>query len=184
MLKLPPEEQKLLEAQTTTEVVSLALQSFSRSKKFWKSAKPLPDTAFLTAVVSARTHEQFIKDVVLPEKDKVPETVGYMVSSLLRHADAFDQFLGSMGNTSFASPFIFGAIRFMLTVAVKNIKLFLATRKQFEEINLRLSRLDIYLKAVKEPTESMRLMCIRALVNILRFCGLATKYFTSTSRPS
>ena len=83
-----------------------------------------------------------------------------------------------MGNTTFASAFVFGAIRYMLDVAVKNMRLLIAIKEKFEDISFRLRRLDVYLN-MKEPTEAVTLMCVRSLVDILRFCGLATKYLQS-----
>jgi hypothetical protein len=179
LLKLSPEEKKaLLEARTTTQVVTSAIQTQS-SKRLWKSSKPCPHKIFIAAVVSARTHEDFVKGINILKPDKVPQVVSTHIATFLRYADAFDAFLDAMGNTTFASPFIFGAIRYMLIVAVKNVNLLNAVKGQFEDINLRLHRLNVYLTTVKDTTESVRLMCIRALVNILRFCGLATKYFNS-----
>jgi hypothetical protein len=179
LLKLSPEEKKaLLEARTTNQVVTSAIQTESK-KRLWKSSKPCPHRIFIAAVVSARTHEDLVKELKILKPNKVPEVVTTQIATFLRYADAFDAFLDALGNTTFASPVIFGAIRYMLIIAVKNVNLLNAVKGQFEDINLRLHRLNIYLTTVNDPTESVRLMCIRALVNILRFCGLATKYFSS-----
>jgi hypothetical protein len=116
---------------------------------------------------------EFIK-----QPDKTPAVVSYDIAMLLRYADSVDKFLDSIGNTTFAAAFVFGAIRYLLDVAVKNINLLIQIKGKFEDINSRLRRLDVYL-TLKEPTEAVKSMCIRALVNILRFCGLATKYLRS-----
>jgi hypothetical protein len=66
----------------------------------------------------------------------------------------------------------------MISVAVKNMNLFIAVKTQFEEFNTRLCRLDIYL-SIDNPTEAVKSMLARVMTDILLFCGLATKYFRS-----
>jgi hypothetical protein len=180
LLKLSPNDAKaLVDAKTAADVVTFAIQALTPSARAMVKSEAFTEKMFIAAVASAGTHDEFISR--MPEfikQDKTPAVVSYEIATLLRYADSVDKFLDSMGNTTFAVAFVFGAIRYLLDVAVKNINLLIQIKGKFEDINLRLRRLDVYL-TLKEPTEAVKSMCVRALVNILRFCGLATKYLRS-----
>ena len=183
LLKLSPEDTKMLrEARTTTDVVKSVLESQSHWR-FWKPAAQLTDAAFLASVISAQTHEDFVKDVVLPGSRDIPEPISRIAGSFLQYAHSFDVLLNTLGSTTCASPFIFGALRIMLRSAVRSLNLFTEVRDQFEKVSQQLLRLDTYLKG-REATDVVIWICIRALVDILRFCGLATKYFQSSVSPA
>jgi len=179
LLKLSPNDAKaLVDAKTATDVVTFAVQALTPSARAMVKSEAFAEKMFLAAVASAGTHDEFISRMECIKQDKTPAVVSYEIATLLRYTDSVDKFLDSMGNTTFAAAFVFGAIRYLVDVAVKNINLLIQIKGKFEDINLRLRRLDVYL-TLKEPTEAVKSMCVRALVNILRFCGLATKYLRS-----
>jgi len=170
----------LAQTKASTEVVSIAVQA-QKMDKTDRSVK-FSQKMFIAAVISAGTHTELVDKVEVLKGGHVPAVVSNQVATFLRYATAIDAFLDAMGNITFASAFVFGAIRYMLIIAVKNMKLLIAIREKFNDIEIRLRRLDAYL-TLKQPSEAVRLMCVRVLVNILRFCGLATKYFRSSIFP-
>ena len=162
--------QWISQIKASTDVVASAVQDSNTHEMF------------ISAVQSAGTHNDLVSKVVVLRDGNVPAVVSNQVATFLRYASAVDSFLDAMGNTTFISAFVFGAVRFMLDIAVKNLRLLIAIRDKFADVDIRLRRLDNYL-AIKEPTEAVQLMTIRVLLNTLRFYGLATKYFRSTSAP-
>ena len=166
----------LYQLQSSSAVVATAVD---RERMESTSPERYSERMFLSAVAAAGTHNQMLMKVHVLNHGNFHELVSNQVATFLRYASAIDAFLDSMGNTTFASAFVFGAIRFMLDVAVRNIKLVISIRAKFADVEMRLRRLDSYLN-LKEPSEGVRLMSIRVLVNTLRFCGLATKYLSST----
>lgn len=180
LLKLSPNDAKVLvDAKSAADVVTFAIQALTPSARAMVKSEAFAEKMFIAAVASAGTHDEFINRMeFIKQPDKTSAVVSYDIAMLLRYADSVDKFLDSIGNTTFAAAFVFGAIRYLLDVAVKNINLLIQIKGKFEDINSRLRRLDVYL-TLKEPTEAVKSMCIRALVNILRFCGLATKYLRS-----
>ena len=166
----------LCQAKSASDIVASTVQTqgsqdLTRSDRFSQKM-------FLSAVLSAGTHSEMVKQTEILIGGMVPAVVSNKVATFLRYATTIDAFLGAMGNTTFASAFVFGAIRIMLDMAVKNIKLLISIREKFADVDMRLRRLDGYL-ALKDPSEPVRLMAMRVLVNTLRFCGFATKYFSS-----
>jgi hypothetical protein len=140
-----------------------------------KETSPIADNEFLTAVASAGTHPDLLRTT---NSIKPYITVKNNVATFLRYADALDKPLESIGNICFPAAFGFGAVRYMLDVAAKNIKLFIAVNDQFEDFNSRLRRLDVYLK-MPNVTDAVKWMLSRVMIDIVRFCGLATKYLKS-----
>jgi hypothetical protein len=171
------EKRTLLEAKSAAEVVSKVLRSQAYRAK--RGTDVVANQLFIAAVASAGTHDQLILELEVLRNDKVPKVVSHHVATFLRYAGALDVLLGSLTNTSFPSVFVFGAVRVLLAVVVKDLKLLIDIKDQFEDFIIRLNRLDMYL-SLKEPTEAVKMMCVRVLVDILRFCGLATMYFKST----
>ena len=165
----------LTQANSSSDVVAFAVQTQIAANP--TGSEKYSQKMFLAAVLSAGTHNEIVSKVPVPKGGSISAVANH-VATFLRYASAIDVFLDSLGNTTFASPFVFGAVRVMLDVAVKNIKLLLAIREKFADFELRLRRLDVYL-ALKEPSEAIKLMTVRVLVNTLRFCGLATRYFSS-----
>jgi hypothetical protein len=142
-----------------------------------KSAQML----FLSAVLAAETHEEALECVSLlitSEERSSAAAIKTHIGTILRYADALDRFLESLGNTTFASAFIFGAIRSLFAVMETNLTLRISIEDKFKDISNRLGRLDSYL-SVREPSMPIKNMCVQVLANILRFCGLASSYFKS-----
>ena len=169
----------LSQAKCPSDVVAstIQVQNIEKASHSGRSSHRM----FLSAVLSAGTHNEFMEKIEFLKGESVPSVVSNQVATFLRYASAIDAFLDAIGSTTFASAFIFGAIRFMLDIAVKNVKLLIAIHDKFADVDLRLRRLDEYL-ALKTPSQAVRLMTIRVLVNTLRFCGLATRYFSSATQ--
>jgi hypothetical protein len=175
LVSLPPADQKLiLGAKSAAEVVRRVIEA--QQTRSSKLSSPVAGNDFITTVASAGTHPDLITRTTSLKPSSL--AVKNHVATFLRYVDALDKPLESMGNICFPAAFVFGAIRYMLDVAAKNIKLFLAVNDQFEDFNTRLGRLDIYL-ALQNPTDAIKLMLSRVMINIVRFCGLATKYLKS-----
>jgi hypothetical protein len=176
-LELSDKDRDLLtKTKASSDIVASVLETpitheITRAEKFSQKM-------FLAAVQSAGTHNDLVCKVEVLKCGNVPKVVSNQIATFLRYASAVDAFLDAMGNTTLISAFVFGAVRFMLDIAVKNLKLLVAIRDKFVDVDMGLRRLDNYL-ALKEPTGAVRMMAIRMLVNTLRFCGLATKYFSS-----
>lgn len=136
---------------------------------------------FISAVSSAGTHDEVVGPASSP-RDPMPAIVTNEVATLLRYSEAIDKFLDSLGNTTFAGAFVFGAVRLLLAVSIKEVKLLIRVKEKIEELNDRLQRFEIYLR-LQSPSQSVTSMCVRALGNVLRFCGLATKFLKSTHSP-
>ena len=178
LVDLPASYQKQFSrAQSASDIVSIAIRS-QQAKPIKNDFSAVAETVFIATVVSAGTHTTLIKDPPQLSPDMIPLTVNNQVATFLRYADAIDKAFESMANICMPAAFLFGAVRYMLAVAVKNIKLFLAIKEQFEDFNTRLLRLDIYL-TIENPSEAIKSMLARVRINIIRFCGLATKYLKS-----
>jgi hypothetical protein len=158
---------KLLFETDSSAVVSSAVESQNSA---------LADKVFVAAVASAGTHPDLVEGAY--QLDKFPQMVSNHVATFLRYADAIDKLLESLANSCLPAAVMFGVVRFMLSVAVKNLNLFTAVKEQFEDFNTRLRRLDIYL-SICNPSEAVKTMLGRVMIDILRFCGLATKYLMS-----
>lgn len=167
----------LSHAKSSSDIVAVAVQTQSTENENASRSERFSQKMFLSAVLSAGTHNEMVKTVEVIGGN-VPPVVSNQIATFLRYASSIDAFLNAMGNTTFASAFVFGAIRVMLDIAVNNVKLLVSIGEKFAEVDMRLRRLDVYL-ALKEPSEAVRLMTLRVLVNTLRFCGIATKYFSS-----
>lgn len=169
LVELPSTDQKLLlGAQSAGEVVQRVMEAQrSRSSRL----SPGGDNEFIAAVASAGTHPDLITT-----NSRKPASRGHNhVATFLRYADALDKSLESFGNVCFPAALVFGAVRYMLDIAARNMKLFLAVNDQLDEFNNRLRRLDVYL-ALQNPTDAVKWMLARVMIDIVRFCGLATKY--------
>lgn len=174
-----PDAEWLARIKASSKVVSNVIEA-QNAEKVDQSGN-FSQKMFIAAVISAGTHHELVGNIEILKGERVPTIVSNQVATFLRYSSAIDAFLEAMGNTTFASAFVFGAVRFMLAVAAKNLKLLTAIHEKFVEVDERLRRLDVYL-CLSEPSEAVRLMCIRVLVNVLRFYGLATRYFSSKSR--
>jgi hypothetical protein len=173
LVELPPADQKLLlGAKSATEVVVRVIEA-ERSRP--SKLSPGADNEFITAVASAGTHPDLLMTTNLRKPSILVQN---HIAIFLRYTDALDKSLESFGNVCFPAALVFGAVRFMLDVAAKNIKLFIAVNEQLEEFNTRLRRLDVYL-ALQNPTDAVKWMLARVMMDIVRFCGLATKYLKS-----
>jgi hypothetical protein len=182
LLGLSPDDAKVLAyPKTASEVVTLAVQPLTLSSRKREKSAAFAQKLFIAAVASGGTHNELVQHVDLLANHKPMSIVTDQIAMFLRYADAVDKFLDSLGNTTFAGAFVFGAVRYLLDVAVNNFKLFIAIKTNLEDISSRLRRLDNYLM-LREPTEAVTMMCIRVLVDILRFCGLATEYLRSIDR--
>ena len=166
------EDAKLFEAKASEDVVTDALHTDQSPKQ--------SQDLFIYAVKSAGTHAELVQKVKLLGEGDVPTVVSNQIATFLRYATAIDTFLESLGSATLASAFLFGVVRFMLNVAVKNLKLLNEIHEKFVDLDLQLSRLNVYSR-LKDPSEAVRLMCIRVLCDTLRFCALATKYFSSNA---
>ena len=58
------------------------------------------------------------------------------------------------------------------------MNLFIAIQTQFDEVDYRLQRMDVYL-GMDNPTWAVKSMLAKVMIDIIRFCGLATKYLKS-----
>lgn len=176
MMSPPPSyESAILEAESSSEVVAQCV----RAKSTGRRSHVTPEQLFLAAVASARTHPDLVKSIPLTGDDEIPPIVNRHVATFLRYADSIDKALDSFTNVGFPAAVLFGAIRFMISFAVKDMNLFIAMQSQFEQVSLRLHRLDIYL-AMESPTEAVKLMLRKVMIHILRFCSLATVYLKCT----
>jgi hypothetical protein len=175
------EKSWMTQMKTTSSVVSHAIKTANLGTSGFSSSESLSQQLFLAAVTSAGTHDVAAtvdQGAIRLKVDDLPPVIGNQVATLLRYADAIDKFLESVGNVTFAGAFVFGAVRVLLTAAVKEITLLSTIKDKFDDLNHRLCRLDVYL-ALQNPTDAVKNMCIHVLQHILRFCALATKYFKS-----
>jgi hypothetical protein len=176
----PAYENLILGAQSSKEVVGLALNESRKPTESRHSTSPsdAADEVFLAAVLSAGTHPDLFVGTPFPASYKSPLVVSNFASTFLRYADSFDKALESLSNTCSPAAVLFAAMRFFISVAVKELNLFMTLKTQFEDFNIRLRRLDIYRK-LDSPTEGTKLMFGKVTIDILRFTGLATKYLKS-----
>jgi hypothetical protein len=159
--------QTLRQMKTTRSVVSDAVD-VRNSKK--------PDE-FVAAVSSAGTHDDLVQKSH-SSRDQVPGVITNEVATLLRYSEGIDKFLDSLVNTCFAGAFVFGVVRLLLAVSVQDVKLLIAVKEKIGELNVRLCRMKIYL-TLHHPSLSIMSMCVQVLGNVLRFCGLTTKFLKS-----
>lgn len=173
----PAYEQLLFGARSSANVVALAVASQPR-KPAKRTSSTDAEKLFLAAVAAAGTHPNLVEGLSSLPGDKASHTLGSYMATFLRYADTIDKLLESLSNTSFPSAVLFAALRFMLSVAVQNMNLFNAIQTQFREFDARLRRIDVYL-GIENPTGAVKSMLAQVLIDIIRFCGLATKYFKS-----
>ena len=171
----PSYESCILEARSASDVVVQSVDA----KLATPHSRITPDQLFLAAVASAQTHPDLIEAIELSADHEIPPIVGTHVATFLRYVDAIDKSLESLANLGFPAAILFASIRFMLVFAVKEMNLFIAMQSQFEQVSLRLQRLDIYL-AMKSPSEAVKSMLRKVMIDILRFCSLATMYLKCT----
>ena len=171
MVGPPPYDSAISEARNTRDIVkrSLAAQQTSRST---------PEQLFLAAVAHAQTHPD-LASVESSAYLKVPRVVSSHVAIILRYAEAIDKSLESLGNVAFPAAVLFAFVRFMMWCAIKDINLLIAMESQFEQVSLRLQRLDVYL-ALESPNEATKSMLRKVMIDILRFCSLSIVYLKCT----
>ena len=99
---------------------------------------------FIATVILARTHKELVRKVQSLHVDQVLDIINNQAAIFLRYTSAIDPFLEAIEKNTFAS-FMFGAIRFMLTLAVKIIKLFIAIWQKLADIDMYFYHLDVYL---------------------------------------
>ena len=130
------------------------------------------DNFFLSAVGVAGIHVDIIRNEHL---DSFSPRLTGSIGNLLRYAKAICDTLGLEVQSFSPLAFVLGALRHMCTIGSKNRELFLTLADRFEELTKRLSREDVYLE--KAPmTDAEKTSLISALVDIILFCGLVTKY--------
>lgn len=167
----PSYEQALLESRTPKDVIATSIKAQTAENRSLSN----PEQLFLAAVAIANTHPELV-DVIPPSpSEKIPRIVTSHVATFLRYADAIDKSLECLANTCFPAAVLFASVRFMLSIAVTDMNIFIAMEAQFEEVNQRLCRLDVYLK-IERPTEAIKSMLRKVMVDIMRFCTLASVY--------
>ena len=167
----PPYEQCLSAAESPSDVVAESkrrLQQLSRDHN-------VADQIFLDTIRRAKTHPDMVN--TLPSSSPA-DTVFDEVAVFLRYAQAIDKSLESLANTCFPAAVLFACVRFLLFLAVKEMKLFMTVKTHLQEINHRLRRLDLYLTSPNQ-TDALRFMLCKVMIDLLRFSGLATKYLKS-----
>jgi hypothetical protein len=170
----PTYERVILQARSSREIVSMAVNSTKHEQDHLHN---VADRIFLSAVLASGTHPDLVNSISLADAHQVTP-IKDAVGTFLRYADAIDNCLESFANTCFPAAVLFACIRFMISVAVKEMKLFRDVKSQFDEINLRLRRLDTYL-GLSKPTAAIQTMLCKVMADNIRFCGLATKYLKS-----
>ena len=167
----PSYEQALLECRNAKDVIATSIKAQTAEHHSPSKA----DQLFLVAVAIAQTHPELVDGVPLSRSEKIPHIVINHVSTFLRYADAIDKSLECLANICFPAAVLFASVRFMLSIAVKDMNIFISMEAQFEEVNRRLCRLDVYLK-IERPTEAIKSMLRKVMVDIMRFCTLASIY--------
>jgi hypothetical protein len=176
---LPPLYEEALEARGSAEVVSRAIASHKLGHDISRpNLSAVAEDFFFAAVAAAETHPDLIRTVPLLGPDKIPPIVSNHMATFLRYAESIDKVFESLSNTCFPAAIVFAAVRFMISIGVRNIKFFNSVKAKLEDFTTRLRRLDIYL-TMENPTEAIKLMLSRVMINMIRFCGLATKYLKS-----
>jgi len=135
---------------------------------------------FLEAVAASQTHPALIRAIIPRIQSHSPPIIGQHIALLLRYAESIDKVLDSLGNTCFPAAIVFSVIRFMMSYVIKEYRLFISMEKQFQEVSMRLRRLDVYL-VMNNPTEAVKSMLSRVRIDILRFTVLATVFLQCTS---
>jgi hypothetical protein len=157
----------LLRIQRSSEVVMQALES-----KHSINSQTEADKYFIAAVASAGTHSDIVGNVSI--LNPPPLIIIDEIATLLRFAHAINQLLEFILQKS-PGAFVFGAVRVMITVAVKNMESFLTLKEQFEKVEIKLHRLDVVL-TLKNPEYAITSKLARVLIDVVRFCGWVTKY--------
>jgi hypothetical protein len=170
IVSAPPSYEKSLQVQSSKDVIALSKEA----QKVGPTAQKAAEELFLKAVAIAQTHPELVT-ITSSSINDVPPIISNQVATFLRYAQAIDKSLESLANTCYPAAVLFASVRFMLSLAVTEIALFNAVKEQFEEVNRRLQRLDVYLK-MKNPNDAVRVMLRKVMIDILRFCSLSTKY--------
>jgi hypothetical protein len=162
----------LLGRRDPIEIVMQILQSL-RSIKATQA-----DQLFIAAVTTAGTHADVLgKTSILTS---VPPIVASRLGTLLRYANVIGKLLETVAHGFSPAGFAFGAVWVLATTAVRNMKSFLALSTQFEEVRSRLQRMDKLL-TVPYPAEAIISTFGRVMIDIILFCGHATKYIQGIS---
>ena len=165
LVDLPTEERQILFGnRRVSEVVKGSVES-SRN---WANRN---EELSIGAVVAPDTYAGFVEQE-LPES--IPTIIKEHVANLLRYAEAVDSLFDPIANGAF-SAFVFGAVRVVISAALKNMDSFLALQEQFEKTNTYLRRLDSVL-AVAVPATILPSQWARIMIDMVRFCGHATKF--------
>src|SRR5271155_4483119 len=133
-------------ARSSTEVVAETVKAQERAQQpLVPHHERVANEMFLSAIRLAQTHPEMVATLPVglvrePEKSILDE-----VATFLRYADSIDKSLECLSNTCFPAAILFACVRFMLSLAVKEMKLFMDVKAQLLEINHRLRRLDLYL---------------------------------------
>jgi hypothetical protein len=176
---LPPPYEEAFKARSSAEVVSCALASHQSGHVMpGSNLSAMAEDVFIAAVAIAETHPDLVQTVPLLGPDKIPPIVRNHMATFLRYAESIDKLCESLSNMAFPAAVLFAAIRVMISIGVKNMNLFNSVKAKLEDFTTRLRRLDIYL-AMENPTEAIKLMLSRVMIDIIRFCGLVTKYLKS-----
>jgi hypothetical protein len=136
------------------------------------------DQLFIAAVAAAGTHADILGKVSIIIS--APPIITSQVATVLRYADAIGKLLQSVPHGFSPSAFVFGAVRVMITNAVKNMNSFLALSAQFDEVSRRLQCMGNLLP-VTYPVRTMTSTLGRVMIGVIRFCGYATKYIKGIS---
>ena len=161
-------------AQSSREVVTESVEAQRKAQQLSRD-QTVADELFLTAICISRTHPDIVESI--PGGNPMTTALDD-VATFLRYAEAIDKALESLANTGFAAAVVFGCVRFMLSLAAKEMKLFMAIKTQFQEMNHRLRRIDLYLRSTRR-TEAVTFMLCKVMADMIRFSGLATKYLKS-----
>lgn len=176
---VPPSYEEALNARSSAEVVSCAIASHRSGHVIpGSSLSAMAEDVFIAAVAVAKTHPDLVQTVPLMDPDKIPPIVSNYMATFLRYAESIDKICESLSNTGLPAAVLFAAIRFMISIGVKNMNLFNSVKEKLEDFTTRLRRLDVYL-AMENPTEAIKSMLARVMIDIIRFCGLTTKYLKS-----
>ena len=134
---------------------------------------------FLEAVAASQTHTDLIRAVIPSVQGHSPPIISQHIALLLRYSESIDKVFDSLGNTCFPAAIVFAVIRFMMSYVIKEYRLFISMERHFQEVSLRLRRLDVYL-VMNTPTEAVKLMLSKVRIDILRFTVLATVFLKCT----
>ena len=168
------EQRSLLRTHRASDVIRDAIELWLRRGRKVASATACEDI-FLAALASAGIHMEAVSSAQILEHDNMHSAISDHLAIIIRYANAVGNSLESSSERCGQTAFVFDAVHVMISVAIKNMKLFLTLDEHFEQLRLLLHLLDIYLE-IPNRTTSIDLMFAQVIGSLVRFCGLATRY--------